>query len=94
MSDLDGSPLTGDPSAPDVLALVAAIRPVRPLAARPEPAPARGVPLVDGSPTTPGGPTPHDGPAPLGRVAARPGAARVGVGAPAPASAGRPRPAR
>ncbi|GEA88674.1 hypothetical protein [Cellulomonas cellasea] len=79
MSELDGSPLTGDPRSPDVLALVAAIRPVRPLGAHPSAGPAPGVPAA------------------LARLAARPGTDRragVDPGAPAPASAGRRRPAR
>ena len=44
MSELDGSPLTGDPGSPDVRALVAAIRPVRPLAAHLPPAPTASAP--------------------------------------------------
>ncbi|WP_258727020.1 hypothetical protein [Cellulomonas sp. NS3] len=88
MSDLDGSPLTGDPRSADVLALVAAIRPVRPLAARLPPAPSSGAPAGSSSPPGPAGPVA------LSTLVARPGAARVDVGAPAPASAGRARPAR
>jgi hypothetical protein len=45
MSELDGSPLTGDPRSADVLALVAAIRPVRPLAASLPPAPTTDAPV-------------------------------------------------
>lgn len=90
MSELDGSPLTGDPGSPDVRALVAAIRPVRPLAAHLPPAPIASAPPGAGGAGNPGAPVP------LARLVARPGTARVDVGAPAPtpASAGPARPVR
>ncbi|MFS0698729.1 hypothetical protein AB6N24_02035 [Cellulomonas sp. 179-A 4D5 NHS] len=62
MSDLDGSPLTGDPRSADVLALVAAIRPVRPLAAHLASTPGPGSPERSGEPEPPGDARRCDGP--------------------------------